>query len=84
MKMHQKYYSIITHAPSMREYIDLSGIRVLKFQETVEKGLNDLKKPLPKLIVSTESDLQGIILPIFNMEMGVWSKELGKEINSVL
>ncbi len=68
----------------MREYIDLSGIKVLNFQEAVEKSLTDRKQPLSKLIVSTNTDLQGVMLPIFNMEMGVWYKELGKEINSIL
>jgi hypothetical protein len=68
----------------MKEYIDLSGIKVLNFEEAVEKVLTDRKNPLPKLIVSTDAEFQGIMIPIFNMEMGVWSKELGKEINSVL
>jgi hypothetical protein len=34
--------------------------------------------------VSTEKQLQGIMLPLFNMEMGIWSKELGTNINSIL
>jgi hypothetical protein len=48
------------------------------------KALSDREKPLPIPTVSTTKQLQGIMLPIFNMEMGVWSKELGKDINSIL
>jgi hypothetical protein len=36
------------------------------------KALSDQKKPLPAATVSTEEQLQGMMLALFNMEMGVW------------
>jgi hypothetical protein len=33
------------------------------------KALSDLKKPL---LAVTDKQLQGMMLPLFNMEMGVW------------
>ena len=53
----------------------------------LEKVLfNRLKeaKNIPALSVCTDKNLQDLILPIFNKEMGKWDKELGSEINAVL
>jgi hypothetical protein len=53
----------------------------------LEKVLfNRLKeaKSIPPLSVCTDKNLQDLMLPIFNKEMGKWDKELGSEINAVL
>lgn len=49
-------------------------MRVLKAQKTI----------LPTLAVSIDKKTEGIMIPVFEMEMGSWYKELGEDINSTL
>jgi hypothetical protein len=84
LSLTENFHLIYRHSTAIRQYFAIAGDYNAEenFRELLvssqEKNLHETRA------VSTDQELQGIMLALFLKQMGSWESELGKQIDSVL
>lgn len=86
LSLTESYCLILRHSKTIKQYFSINNVNVTDFEDTVREALiNPRQKDFPaSIVVSTDQQLQGMMLTLFNKQMGSWESELGKQIDSVL
>ena len=68
----------------IKKYFNINQSNSKSFKQIFSSSFQEKKALIPKLKRVIEDNMQNLMLPLFNMSIGIWNKPLGEIINKTL